>query len=274
MRCLASDCLQSLKRTSVLKRPMTHSASALSTAPLSHMLRMCCRAAGRVCAACPRGIGIANGSNREIDLGCSQPLGILYRQVLRSAVRVMNQILVIRRLSLPDSLIQRIHCPAGFCEANAERGERTGSSWMSRCASCYPEGICVQTPRGQSLFGRSALNKRFTLSSIAPSHTYCVCAAGQRDRRFAKQICREGGHGCDVSGWVVMTFLPRTTPLIPKLRIKRSTAVRQCMFTCTRGGAAGDIFTLPPQNVPNLPRAIELAVGIPSCVDLDAQNSI
>ena len=42
-------------------------------------------------------IGITNGSDREIDLGFSQPLGIFYRQVLRSAVRVVNQIFVIRR---------------------------------------------------------------------------------------------------------------------------------------------------------------------------------
>ena len=94
---------------------------------------------------------------------------------------------------------------------------------------------------------RSALNKRFTLSS---------------------------GHGYDVSGWVVMISLPRTTSLIHKLRINRSTAALQCMFTCTRGGAAGDIFPFPPQNMPNLPRAIELAVGIPSRVDLDAQGGI
>lgn len=82
MRCLASDYLKSLKRTPVLTRPMR---KRLVHHPLL----------GRVCAACPRGVGMGNGFKREIDLGFSQPLGILYRQALRSGVRVVNQILVI-----------------------------------------------------------------------------------------------------------------------------------------------------------------------------------
>ena len=38
--------------------------------------------------------------------------------------------------------------------------------------------------------------------------------------------------------------------------------------------ATGDIFALPPQDVPYLARAIELAVVLPGPIDLEAQGGI
>ena len=59
-------------------------------------------------AARNRDRSIADGSDGEIDLGLGQALGILDRQVLRSAARMVDQISVIWHFSLPDRLIQRI----------------------------------------------------------------------------------------------------------------------------------------------------------------------
>ena len=56
---------------------MTHSASALASG-LEPMA-----STGSI-------TGVADGSDRKIDLGLSQALGILNRQVLRAAVRVVN----------------------------------------------------------------------------------------------------------------------------------------------------------------------------------------
>ena len=48
--------------------------------------------------------GVTDGSDREIDFGFRQWRGVFYRQVLQSAVRVLNQVLLIKNLSLPDRL--------------------------------------------------------------------------------------------------------------------------------------------------------------------------
>lgn len=44
-----------------------------------------------------------------------------------------------------------------------------------------------------------------------------------------------------------------------------------CKANLPRGGGA---FTLPSQNMPDIPCTIELAVGIPSRVDLEAQDGV
>lgn len=56
-----------------------------------------------------------------------------------------------------------------------------------------------------------------------------------------------------------MTFLSRTMPLSPKLRINRS---------------IGQRFPLPLQGMLILPRAKEFAIGIPGRIDLDALGGI
>ena len=66
--------------TSVLKRPMTHSARALVSG-LGPMA-----SAGLIA-------GITDGSDRGIDFGCGQALGILNGQVLGTAVRMVDQAL-------------------------------------------------------------------------------------------------------------------------------------------------------------------------------------
>ena len=140
-------------------------------------------------------VGIANGSNREVDLGFSQPLGLLYRQVLRSAVRIMSQILVIRHFSLPYCLLKCIHCPAGDLKGkSAEWGPtiRRVKTSITTATLTVPAHVGTQVKsKTQSLFGRSALNRRCTVSL---------------------------GHGGDVSGWVVITFLPCDLPPSPPPR--------------------------------------------------------
>ena len=83
-------------------------------------------------------IGIANGSDREIDLGLSQALGILDGQVLRSAIRMVNQILVIRRFSLPDGLVQCVENELGLRECRAAPAvTRKGFACKSRRATIH-----------------------------------------------------------------------------------------------------------------------------------------
>jgi hypothetical protein len=53
-------------------------------------------------------VGVADGSDREIDICLGQAFGMLDRQVLRSAVRVVDKVYVILRFYLPNSLPQRV----------------------------------------------------------------------------------------------------------------------------------------------------------------------
>ena len=73
-----------------------------------------------------------------------------------------------------------------------------------------------------------------------------------------------------------MTFLPRTTPLIPKLRINRSRVqpLPGRRFAQQIGREGSDILAFTPQNVPNLSRTVKFAVVGPSRVDLDAQGGV
>ena len=80
-------------------------------------------------------IGITDGFNREIDLGCGQSLGIFDRQILRSTVGMVDQVSVIRRFSLPDRLILSFE------------GE-PGRHGCGHAPCCYPKGIRVQITRG------------------------------------------------------------------------------------------------------------------------------
>jgi hypothetical protein len=85
-------------------------------------------------------IGTTDGSDGEIDLGLGQSLGIFDRQVLRSTVGMVDQASVIWRFSLPDRLIQCVHCRAGDLQSkSAGRGGRTWSSWMWTRAMPLPE---------------------------------------------------------------------------------------------------------------------------------------
>jgi hypothetical protein len=70
------------------------------------------------------------------------------------------------------------------------------------------------------------------------------------------------GHGRDVSGLVVMTFLP------PENAFDAQTAHQPFH------GAAGSVLPLPSQDVPDLARPIEFAVVLPRPVDLEAQGGI
>ena len=97
MRCLACDCLQSPRRTSVLKiwrRPWPQWGRVSAGMDDAFGQRIV--------------VGVADGSDRKIDLGLGQALGTLDRQVLRSAIREVDQSLVIWCFSLPDCLLQRI----------------------------------------------------------------------------------------------------------------------------------------------------------------------
>ena len=78
-------------------------------------------------AARNRDRSIADGSDRKIDLGLGQALGILDRQVLRSAVRMVDQISVIWRFSLLDCLLQRVEHKLGL------HGCRSPPAHDSRC---------------------------------------------------------------------------------------------------------------------------------------------
>nr|WP_306752858.1 hypothetical protein [Paracoccus sp. M09] len=81
----------------------------------------------------------------------------------------------------------------------------------------------------QSWFGMSALKAWFTLSS---------------------------GHGWAISGLVVTTFLPRTTPCNPIVFISRST-VRAGQSRVLRGGEGKPVIgSRAARTVPNLARAI------------------
>jgi len=58
--------------------------------------------------------GVSDGSDRDIYPNFGQTLSIIDRQTLRSAGRVVNQILVILCFSLPDCLLQCVEgklCP-------------------------------------------------------------------------------------------------------------------------------------------------------------------
>jgi hypothetical protein len=58
--------------------------------------------------------GVSDGSDRDIYLNFGKTLGIIDRQTLRSAARVVNQSLFIRCFSLPDCLPQCVEdklCP-------------------------------------------------------------------------------------------------------------------------------------------------------------------
>lgn len=102
-------------------------------------------------------VGVAHGSDREIDVSFSQPLGILYRQVLRSAVRVVNQVFVIRRFPLPDSLLKRIRCPAGDLARQICREGSTNCVFMDvEVRQLLPERDLRANHAGL----RSALQKR------------------------------------------------------------------------------------------------------------------
>lgn len=61
---------------------------------------------------------------------------------------------------------------------------------------------------------------------------------------------------------VVTTFSPQTTLLTPK-------TVIQALDSTT-----SDVFTITTQNIPNLPRAIELAVLLPDRFYLETQTSL
>ena len=75
-------------------------------------------------------------------------------------------------------------------------------------------------------------------------------------------------------GQVVLTFLQRRTPSMPMSRISRSTAARQCMFTCTRGRAAGDVKLLTFHCMPKLARSIDRQVIVPDTLHLWTQFSV
>jgi hypothetical protein len=100
-----------------------------------------------------------------------------------------------------------------------------------------------------------------------------------RDRASAKfpdnrllnpQICREGGQGCEASGLVVITFLPRTTvarqanctAILPRGALYSHGFHRA--FYC----AAGDVLSLAAKGMPDLARAIAAPAGIKDPLDM------
>ena len=86
-------------------------------------------------------VGVANGSDREIDLGLGQALGILDRQVLRSAVRVVNQSLVGMSSSQrvpPDQQQQQID--------GQGRSNTTNLISSSSSAAYIPSSSFISTP--------------------------------------------------------------------------------------------------------------------------------
>jgi len=131
--------------------------------------------------------GVADGSDRDFDLGLGQALGMLDPQVLRSAVRVVDQAFVILRFSLPDC---RIACSGAsgtncvFMDVEVrEPTIRLAKTSMTNATQTVPDQVgtwvkslaIVLEPMAHngsphSLSGRpglelAALNRRSTLSS-------------------------------------------------------------------------------------------------------------
>ena len=80
--------------------------------------------------------GVTNGSDREIDFGFGQTLGVFDRQVLRSTIKVMDQALVVWRLSLSDSVFQRVEGELGLPDPNTKAVRRTPQFTCNRCQRC------------------------------------------------------------------------------------------------------------------------------------------
>jgi hypothetical protein len=125
-------------------------------------------------------------------------------------------------------------------ESDVDHALPTGN--IGKVRYLLPGSRYVVSMRGQSLFGPGATNSRFTLSS---------------------------GQGCEASGLVVTTFLPRTTPCIAMAFIHCPAGHCEAMFR--EGafyGAAGDILPLSPKRVPNLARTITTSAGIEGTLDI------
>ena len=160
--------------------------------------------------------GMPDAAGRDVDPGLGQPLGVSDRQIVTAAVRVMDQFNRSPMGSFTDSLTlaPRERSPWSSRWKRASRrsfGQRR--RWMrrirkqsgglfSRRMATWTMPCRLETqvkPLTHGWCGMFAMKARFTLSS---------------------------GHCWAVSGLVVMTVLPRTTPCNPIAFISRSTVQR------------------------------------------------
>lgn len=143
------------------------------------------------------------------------------------------------------------------------RRERTGSSLKSLPAS---RQFAAQRRRSQK-------PRIQCLAKCAYRQSLTPIAGSDSSRRRDCLPCRPGtlamGGHCGTTATstianrlVVTTFSPQTTLLTPK-------TVIQALDSTT-----SDVFTITTQNIPNLPRAIELAVLLPDRFYLETQTSL
>lgn len=100
-------------------------------------------------------IGISNTADRWCDFGFGQPLCVFYRQILRPAIRMVNE-LVLRWSALMNGLFQGIQY-------------KTGSGRAAHAPTDDPPGEYVDDEGDID-------------EPLPPSHTCIACVAGQWSR--------------------------------------------------------------------------------------------
>src|SRR3954447_7027174 len=155
------------------------------------------------------GSAVPDAANRRLDARRGKPLGVLDRDVLHTAITVMDQAAAPDGPALVQGLLQRVQHEAGVSRAgdtptdDAPREDVDDEGDIDetgprRDVEPAPAKAGVKSDTHRA-FGRGALNCRLTRSS---------------------------GHGAAALLIVVRTLLPRTTPCRPIVRIRRATVQR------------------------------------------------